>query len=157
MMVEVPTAAILADKFASQADFFSIGTNDLVQYTLAVDRTNEQVADLYHPANPAVIELIRRTVKAAKEARIPVSCCGESAGELEYTMLLLGLGLRTLSASPTYLPALKRLIRSVTIAQCEAVAEKVADFDSDVAVSSYLRDVTRKIIPEAFDGRPGED
>lgn len=153
MMVEVPAAALCADAFAHQADFFSIGTNDLVQYTLAVDRTNELVAGMYNPASPAVVRLIAHTVRAGRDARIPVSCCGESAGELEYTMLLLGLGLRTLSASAASLPALKRLIRSVTIEQCEVVAEKAATFDSDVAVSSYLRDVTRKIIPEAFDGR----
>lgn len=157
MMVEVPSAAIMAEMFAHQAEFFSIGTNDLVQYTLAVDRTNELVAEMYNPANPAVIRLVRHVTKVAKEARIPVSCCGEAAGELEQTMLLLGLGLRTLSASPMHLPALKRLIRSLTISQCEQVAEKAAGIDSDVAVSRYLRDVTRKIIPEAFDGRSGEE
>ncbi len=157
MMVEVPSAAVMAGTFARQVDFFSIGTNDLVQYTLAVDRTNEAVAGLYNAANPAVVALLRRTVEAAREARIPVSICGESAGELEYTMLLLGLGLRTLSASPAYLPALKRLVRSVTIEQCEQVAQKVAEFDSDEAVGRYLRTVTRTIIPEAFEGRIVED
>ena len=156
MMVEVPAAALCADNFAGQAEFFSIGTNDLVQYTLAVDRTNELVANMYNAGNPAVIRLIRMTVDAARASRIPVSCCGESAGELEYTMLLIGLGLRTLSASPGYLPALKRLIRSVTVEQCELVAQKAGSIDSDVAVSSYLRDVTRKVIPEAFDGRSAE-
>ena len=159
MMVEVPAAALCAESFAQQTDFFSIGTNDLVQYTLAVDRTNELVAGMYNPANPAVTALIRHTVKAAAGSggptgrKIPVSVCGESAGELEYTMLLLGLGLRTLSASSRYLPALKRLVRSVTIAQCESVAEKASEIDSDVAVTQFLRDATRKIIPEAFDGR----
>ncbi len=153
MMVEVPSAAIMAEVFAHQADFFSIGTNDLVQYTLAVDRTNEAVASLYNPANPAVIKLVKNVIEAGRTARIPVSCCGEAAGELEQTMLLLGLGLRTLSASPMHLPAVKRLIRSISISQCEAVAEKAASIDSDVAVSRYLRDQTRKIIPEAFDGR----
>jgi phosphotransferase system enzyme I (PtsI) len=157
MMVEVPSAAVLADVFARQSAFFSLGTNDLVQYTLAVDRTNEAVAAMYNPANPAVLALIRQTVNAAREARIPVSLCGESAGDLEYTMLLMGLGLRTLSASPAYLPPLKRLIRSVTIEQCERVAETVAQFDSDEAVGRYLRTVTRKIIPEAFEGRSLEE
>jgi phosphotransferase system enzyme I (PtsI) len=167
MMVEVPSAALCAEMFAHQADFFSIGTNDLVQYTLAVDRTNEAVAGMYNPANPAVVALIRKTVAAAKGARrrgssspqevgIPVSCCGESAGDLEQAMLLIGLGLRSLSASPPALPALKRLIRSVTIEQCEAVVAKASSLDSDVAVSSYLRDVTRKIIPEALGGRSAE-
>lgn len=156
MMVEVPSAAICAEMFANQADFFSIGTNDLVQYTLAVDRTNEQVAGMYNPANPAVVALVRNTVRAAWAGNIPVSCCGESAGELEYVMLLLGLGLRSLSASAPALPAVKRLVRSVTIEQCEQVVEKASRLDSDAAVSSYLRDATRKIIPEAFDGRSAE-
>ncbi|MBL8990831.1 MAG: phosphoenolpyruvate--protein phosphotransferase [Phycisphaerae bacterium] len=157
MMVEVPSAAICAETFAQHADFFSIGTNDLVQYVMAVDRTNDRVADMYNPANPAVTALIRSVAAAAKARNIPVSCCGESAGELEYTMLLIGLGVRTLSVSAAYLPALKRLIRSVSIEQCERVAEKAASIESDVAVSRYLRDVTRKIIPEAFDGRAVED
>lgn len=156
MMVEVPAAALCADSFAGQAQFFSIGTNDLVQYTLAVDRTNELVAGMYNPASQAVIKLMKLTVDAAKTARIPVSCCGETAGELEYTMLFLGLGLRTLSATSSSLPALKRLVRSVTIDQCELVAKRAAGIDSDVAVASYLRDVTRKIMPEAFDGRSAE-
>jgi phosphoenolpyruvate-protein phosphotransferase (PTS system enzyme I) len=156
MMVEVPSAAIMAEQFAAQADFFSIGTNDLVQYTLAVDRTNELVAGMYNPANPAVVRLIQETVRAAGVRKIPVSCCGESAGELEQTMLLIGLGLRSLSASAPALAALKRLIRSVTIEQCEAVARKTAELDSDAAIASFLRDSARKIIPEAFDGRSAE-
>lgn len=157
MMVEVPAAALVADQFAQQAAFFSIGTNDLVQYTLAVDRTNELVAGMYNPANPAVLRLIKDTVRAAQTGGIPVSCCGESAGELDTAMLLIGLGLRSLSASHASLPALKRLIRSVSIQQCEEVAQRVTRLDSDVAASTYLREVTRKIIPEAFDGRAAED
>ncbi|MGQ0627450.1 MAG: phosphoenolpyruvate--protein phosphotransferase, partial [Phycisphaerales bacterium] len=157
MMVEVPSAAIMADQFAQQAEFFSIGTNDLVQYALAVDRGNQTIADLYNPAHPAVTRLIAMTVKAARANNIPVSCCGESAGDLTYTMLMLGLGLRTLSATASSLPSLKRMIRSVTIKQCEEVAERAADFDSDVAAANYFRDVARKIIPEAFDGRSVED
>lgn len=157
MMVEVPAAALMADHFAQQADFFSIGTNDLVQYTLAVDRGNGSVADMYNPAHPAVIKLIKTTIDAANAHKVPVSCCGESAGDLVLTMLLLGLGLRTLSATHSSLASVKRLIRSVTIAQCVEVAEKAVTIDSDVAVLAYLRDVTRKIIPDAFDGRAVED
>lgn len=157
MMVEVPSAALLAEQFAQDADFFSIGTNDLVQYTLAVDRTNQAVAPMFNPAHPAVLELIRRTVAGAATRAIPVSCCGESAGDVEQAMLLIGLGLRTLSAAPASLPALKRLVRSVTVGQCEEVVRKVAALDSDAAVSSYLLSVTRKIIPEAFAGSSGDD
>ncbi|MFG0313138.1 MAG: phosphoenolpyruvate--protein phosphotransferase, partial [Phycisphaerales bacterium] len=95
MMVEVPSAAIMAPVFAREADFLSIGTNDQVQYTLAVDRTNERVADLFNPAHPAVIRLIREVVKGARRHDTPVSCCGESAGDPEYALLLIGLGVRT--------------------------------------------------------------
>ncbi len=157
MMVEVPSAAILAEQFAQQVDFFSIGTNDLVQYTLAVDRTNQSVADLFNPHHPAVTFLIDRTIHAARLNRIPVSCCGESAGEPEHALLLLGLGLRNLSATASSLPNLKRLIRSVSIEHCERVARKAAGIDSDVAVTAFLRDATRKIIPEASGGRSVED
>ncbi|HYE03183.1 MAG TPA: phosphoenolpyruvate--protein phosphotransferase [Phycisphaerales bacterium] len=156
MMVEVPAAALMADIFAKEAAFFSIGTNDLVQYTLAVDRTNERVAALYNPGHPAVLRLIGEVIRAADRARIPVSCCGESAGDLGYAMLLVGLGLRTLSVTAGSIPPLKRLIRSVTAAQCEALAHKACSLDSDVAVSAFLRDQARKILPEAFDGRSGE-
>jgi phosphotransferase system enzyme I (PtsI) len=156
MMVEVPSAALMADTFAREVDFFSIGTNDLVQYTLAVDRTNERVASLYNPTHPAVIKLIRHVIRAANRNKIPVSCCGESAGELEFAMLLIGLGLRTLSVTASAIPPLKRLVRSVTVPQCERLAAKAATLDSDVAVSAYLRDRVRKILPEALDGRTAE-
>ncbi|MCA9297662.1 MAG: phosphoenolpyruvate--protein phosphotransferase [Phycisphaerales bacterium] len=153
MMVEVPSAALLADEFAREVAFFSIGTNDLVQYTLAVDRTNEGVADLYRATHPAVIRLIRDVIGAADRHGIPVSCCGEAAGELSYALLLVGLGLRTLSVTASSIPNLKRVIRSVSIEECEQIAEKALTLDSDVQVASFLRDRARKIVPEAFDGR----
>jgi len=152
MMVEVPSAAMLAGSFAREADFLSIGTNDLVQYTLAVDRTNERVADLFRPTHPAVIRLIKQVVRASNRADTPVSCCGESAGELDYALLLIGVGLRTLSLSSTSIPMVKRLVRRVSIEQCERIGRRALSFDSDVEVSGYLRDQTRQIIPEAFDG-----
>lgn len=157
MMVEVPSAAIMADTFAREADFFSIGTNDLIQYTLAVDRTNERVAGLYSPAHPAVIRLIRDVVRAGKRREIPVSCCGESAGEPEIALLLIGLGLRTLSVTASSIPGVKRLVRSVSVADCERVAKKAISLDSDIAVTAYLRDQARKVLPDAFDGRSAED
>lgn len=153
MMVEVPATAVMAHVFARDAAFFSIGTNDLVQYTLAVDRTNERVADLYSPCHPAVIKLIRDVIRAGKHQGIPVSCCGESAGDPEFALLLMGLGLRTLSVTGSSIPALKRLIRSVSIQQCERLAKKASALDSDAAVLALMRDRARKIIPEAFDGR----
>ncbi len=163
MMVEVPSAALMAPVFAREAAFFSIGTNDLVQYTLAVDRTNERVASLYNPGHPAVIRLVKEVVKAAGRVvsgteikSIPVSCCGESAGEPDYALLLIGLGLRTLSVTSSSIPGLKRMIRSVSIQQCERIARKAATLDSEVTVSAFLRDRARKILPEAFDGRSGD-
>jgi phosphotransferase system enzyme I (PtsI) len=157
MMIEVPSAALMADIFAREVSFFSIGTNDLVQYTLAVDRTNEQVANLFCPGHPAVIRILKMILRTARARRIPVSCCGESAGELDYAVLLIGLGLRTLSVTATSIPEVKRLIRSVTVKECERIARQAGTFDSEVSVAAYLRDQTRKIIPEAFDGRAVEE
>lgn len=156
VMVEVPSAALIADTLAAEVQFFSIGTNDLVQYTLAVDRTNEKVSGLYEPAHPAVVQLIRLVVQAAFRAKIDVSCCGEAAGELDYAILLIGLGLRTLSVPANAIPHLKRLVRSVSKQQCERIARKVRSFDSEVQAVTYLRDRTRKLVPEAFDGRSVE-
>jgi phosphotransferase system enzyme I (PtsI) len=146
----------MADTFAREAAFFSIGTNDLVQYTLAVDRINERVANIYNPAHPAVIKLIKDTVRAARRRKIPVSCCGESAGEQDYAMLLIGLGLRILSVTASSIPNVKRLVRSVTIPQCEGLARKACSLDSDLAVTAFLRDQVRKTLPEALDGRSAE-
>lgn len=156
MMVEVPSAALMADTFAREVDFFSIGTNDLVQYTLAVDRTNERVAGMYNPFHPAVVRLVRDVIRAARRREIPVSCCGEAAGDLEYALLLIGLGLRTLSVTSTSIPGLKRLVRSVNVGQCERIARHAMSFDSESQVSAYLRDRARKIVPEAFDGRAAD-
>lgn len=150
MMVEVPSAAVMADAFAREADFFSIGTNDLVQYTLAVDRTNERVASLYQPTHPAVIKLIRDISRAGRRRKIPVSCCGESAGDPIYAPLLIGLGLHTLSLTASGIPALKQVIRSLTIEQCEELAKKAISLDSETEVTAFVRDRIRQLVPEAF-------
>ena len=151
MMVEVPSAALMARAFAQEVEFFSIGTNDLIQYTLAVDRGNERVANLYTGANPAVLQLIKSVIRAARRREVDVSLCGEIAGEPIYTMLLLGLGLRTLSLVPSQIPLIKKVVRSVSIAHCERIARKVGTFDSERQVLNYLRDELRKIDP----GSPG--
>lgn len=156
MMMETPAAALMATTFAKEVDFFSIGTNDLVQYTLAVDRTNEHVASLYSAAHPAVLRLIKEIVRAGSRRDLPVSICGEAAGDIEYTMLLIGLGLRSLSVTPSLIPTVKRVVRSVDVTMCERVARKVGSFDSERQVSAYMRDQTRAIIPEVFGGRPAE-
>lgn len=115
IMVEIPAAALIADELAKVSDFFSLGTNDLTQYTLAVDRGDKQVAELYDPLHPAVLRLIDMTVTAARSANIPVAVCGEMAGDARMTAVLLGLGVRELSMSPSLLPSVKRQIRSLQI------------------------------------------
>jgi phosphotransferase system enzyme I (PtsI) len=149
IMVETPAAAINAYTLARECDFFSIGTNDLVQYTCAVDRSNERVAHLYTPSEPAVIMLVRDVIRAAKRAGIECSLCGEMAGEPIYTPLLLGLGLRSFSMAPGNLMRVKQVIRKVSIEYCEKVARKVRSLDSDRLVTNYLREEVRKIVPGA--------
>lgn len=153
MMIEVPSAAIQATTFAREVDFFSIGTNDLIQYTVAVDRSNERIANLYSAANPAVISLVKEVIRAAQRGKIETSLCGEMASEPEYTMLLIGLGLRTFSITPPAIPEIKQIIRSVTVDQCRRVARKVSGFDSDREIISYLRGEVVKVIPDLLEGR----
>jgi phosphoenolpyruvate-protein phosphotransferase (PTS system enzyme I) len=148
MMIEVPSAALMAEKFAREVNFFSIGTNDLIQYTLAVDRTNERVAGLFCPGHPAVLGLVRDIIR--KGRTINVSMCGEMAGEPLYTLLLMGLGLTTFSMNAPDIPEVKKIIRSTTMEHARAVARRVMSFDSERQVMHYLRDETRKIDPEAL-------
>lgn len=155
MMIEVPSAALLASTFAREVSFFSIGTNDLVQYTLAVDRGNERVASLYCPANPAVIQLVKNVIRVGKRFKVQTSLCGEIAGEVLYTMLLIGLGLRTLSMVPAKIPEVKRVIRSVDIQTCERLARKVGSFDSERQVLNSMREELKKVLPESNVGWSG--
>jgi phosphotransferase system enzyme I (PtsI) len=150
-MIEVPSAALLADVLAKQVDFFSIGTNDLVQYTLAADRNNENVASLYNPADPAVLRLIRGVVEAAKRENVEVNVCGEMSGEPVYAPLLVGLGLRQFSATPRKIPEIKRVIRSLTVPDAERVAHEALRMETAREVSSYLREQLRRFLPEAAD------
>ena len=147
IMVEVPSAALMARTLAAESAFFSIGTNDLIQYTLAVDRGNEKVAHLYTGASPAVLQLVKGVLRAGRRARIDVTICGEIAGEALYTMLLIGLGFRALSLVPSQIPLIKRVIRAVDIGLCERLARKVGSFDSERQVLNYLRDELRKVDP----------
>ena len=154
MMVEVPAAALMAGSFAREVDFFSVGTNDLVQYTLAVDRTNERVASLYTPIHPAVLKLIRDVARAGRRNDVPVSCCGQSAADPAFAALLIGLGVRTISATGSSIPMLKKTIRGLTVSRCERIAKKAISFDSEAEAASYVRSRLRKLVPEVFDGRP---
>ncbi|MHA7839186.1 MAG: putative PEP-binding protein, partial [bacterium] len=122
VMIEVPSAAITASVLAEECDFFSIGTNDLTQYTLAVDRGNERVAHLYDSLHPAVLQLIHRTVQAAGEARIPVSVCGEMASNPLSVPILVGLGIGELSGTPASVPVVKEIVRALDSGDLEADA-----------------------------------
>lgn len=124
IMVEVPAVALRANLFAEAVDFFAIGTNDLTQYVLAVDRGNDLVAQRFDSLHPAVLRLVKHTATAAADAGIPVSVCGEVASDAQATAILIGLGVTQLSASPTYLPAIKRVVRSTRLADARALADE---------------------------------
>jgi phosphoenolpyruvate-protein phosphotransferase (PTS system enzyme I) len=149
-MIEVPSAAILAKQLAREVDFFSIGTNDLIQYTLAADRNNETVSSLYSPGDPSVLRLIECVMQAAAKHNIAVNVCGEMSGDPLYTMLLLGMGIRQLSVTPHSIPEIKRIIRSVTIEESVAVAQEAMRLETARDVNNYLREQTRRILPSAF-------
>jgi len=148
MMVEVPAAVLMLDRFVKEVDFLSIGTNDLVQYTLAVDRSNECVADLYQSSDPAVLRLIKRCVEVAAEASIPLGICGEMSSNPARSLLLVGMGIRSLSVPPNALPKLKKAIRSVSILQCEEIAARAMTLDSARDIDLYLLERLSKLAPE---------
>ena len=140
VMIEVPSAALNADAFARECDFFSIGTNDLVQYTMAADRANERVSYLYQPANPAVIHLVDRTIRAARAAGIPVSVCGESASDPVLGVLWAGLGVTSLSMSAGYIPALRKTLQAVTADEARALADRVRGYGSSRTAAEIYAD-----------------
>jgi phosphotransferase system enzyme I (PtsI) len=148
MMVEVPSAVMMMDRFVDEVDFFSIGTNDLIQYCLAVDRSNKDVANLYTASDPAVIRMIDMAIRSARGSDVPISTCGQMCGDPTYTMLLLGMGLRSLSVTPAAVPEIKRVCRSVTIEKCEEVAERVRSLESARDIKTYLKEELSKVFPE---------
>jgi len=148
IMIETPAAAIIADKLAPKVDFFSIGTNDLVQYTLAVDRNNESVSYLYQPSHPAILTLIDMVVKAARKNQIWVSVCGEMASDLRYTPLLAGLGVHELSMSPVSLGTIRRIIRRMHMHEAEEVAEKAMKCSTAEEALALSEALLLKIAPD---------
>lgn len=151
IMLEVPSSILIADILAKECDFFSIGTNDLIQYSLAVDRNNERVAYLYCPVHPAILRLLKLAIKAAKDNNIPIGICGEMGSEVEYTVPLIGLGLTEFSVAPvTIIPEIKKIVRSITFEQAKEVAETVCSFDDPEKTINYLRNIAMEILPEAF-------
>jgi phosphoenolpyruvate-protein phosphotransferase (PTS system enzyme I) len=139
-MIEVPGAALAADALAGEADFFAVGTNDLIQYTLAIDRTDEQVAHLYNPLHPAVLRLVQFAVEAAARRKIPISICGEIAGDPRYAALLLGLGLRELSMAPRAIPRVKRRIRNLDMIAATRRASAIMDQADTGRIAALLDD-----------------
>lgn len=150
IMIETPSSALSAGMLAVEADFFSVGTNDLIQYTLAVDRANEHVSTMFTAAEPAVLMLLRSVIHDAYKNGIDLSICGEVASDPEFVMLLLGMGVRTLSMAPPLIPEVKKIIRSVTLEECNQLARKALTLDSPRQIKNLLRDAATRILPETF-------
>ena len=151
IMVEVPSAAVCAEMLAEHVDFFSIGTNDLIQYTIAIDRANEHVSDMYRPLHPAVLRLIKMTVDAAHAQGIEVGLCGEMASEVAYAILLLGLGIDHLSAWPAIiLPELKKAIRSVRYEDARALSEEIVNIQDADEATRVLMEFNKDVLPDLF-------
>jgi phosphotransferase system enzyme I (PtsI) len=147
-MIEVPSAALIAERLAPMVQFFSIGTNDLTQYTMAADRTNERVASLYQPTHPGVLSLIRRVVEAARNHGIWVGVCGEMASDVVMTPVLVGLGVDEMSMGSVSVPRVKKAIQSLSFAECEALALGVLQMDSGEEVRQQLEKVAQQKYPE---------
>lgn len=151
VMIEIPSAALTADLIAPHVDFFSIGTNDLVQYTLAVDRGNENITHLYMPTHISILKLIRQTVQAGHAHRIPVTVCGQMAAEPELVPLLIGLGVDGLSMSPPSAPMIKDVIRNLFYSDCRALAKEVLRAESQDKVVTLCRELLQKTSPEILE------
>lgn len=147
-MIEVPSAALTADLLAAEVRFFSIGTNDLIQYSLAVDRVNEKIAYLYEPAHPAVLRLIRQVIDVAHEHRLWVGMCGEMAGEPALALILLGLGLDSFSMSPVQIPRIKKMIRAVPTFRAKEVVKESLRLPTGKEVEEYAQGRLRQLVPD---------
>ena len=138
-MIEIPSASITADMLAREVDFFSIGTNDLIQYALAIDRVNEHVSYLYEPLHPAILRFIRNVVKAGEQHGIPVAICGEMAAEPAYVMILMGLGLQEFSMNPASIPKVKKMLRMSRFEESRALADRVFQFSTASEIERHVR------------------
>ncbi len=158
VMLEIPSAAVTADLFAREVDFLTIGTNDLIQYSLAVDRTDARVSRLYEPLHPAVLRTLRRIVQAASRQRTPIALCGEMASDPVLLPLLIGLGLSEFSMSPSAIPVAKQVIRQVSGADMRRVARRVLRLATVEEIERELLAALRGVVtqaPENGDGSNG--
>jgi phosphoenolpyruvate-protein phosphotransferase (PTS system enzyme I) len=150
IMIEVPSAAIIADFLATEADFFAIGTNDLIQYSLAIDRSNENVSYLYEPLHPALLRLIKGVIDAGKRGGIQVSMCGEMASDPIYATVLLGLGLEIFSMNPSSVPVIKNVIRSVRYRDCRRIAEIALQKKTAQEIEEFVIESVAMRFPEGL-------
>ena len=150
-MIEIPSAALTSDILAREVNFFSIGTNDLIQYSLAVDRVNEKIAYLYQPTHPAILKLIHQIIANAKKANIWVSVCGEMGGDPAMALLLLGFGINQLSMSSFALPKVKKVIRSVTFKQAQEIAMRALEFTTGEEIKKFAETKLKSMVPELFE------
>jgi phosphotransferase system enzyme I (PtsI) len=145
-MIEIPSAAMIIDLLAPEVDFFSIGTNDLIQYLMAVDRLNDQVAHLYEPAHPAVLRTLKAIINSCNAVNVPVGVCGEIAGDPIYASLLLGMGANSLSLTASLLPEVKYFIRKMHTEQAQALVEEVLQINDPIEVVGRLEDFRKETI-----------
>jgi phosphoenolpyruvate-protein phosphotransferase (PTS system enzyme I) len=150
-MIETPSAALITDALAKRVQFFSLGTNDLIQYTLAVDRMNEKIAHLYEPTHPAIVRLIKRTVDAARQHKVWVSVCGEMAGDTTLVPLLIGLGVDELSAAPPLLAQIKFLVRRLKLSDTQELAAFALESESATEILARSVALAQRAAPSLFD------
>jgi len=153
IMIEVPSAAVIADLLATEADFFAIGTNDLIQYSLAIDRANENVSYLYEPLHPALLRLIKGVIDAGKRAKIPVSMCGEMAADPLFAVVLIGLGLEIFSMNPSAIPVIKNVVRSVRYKDCRKIADVVLNKKTAQEIEEFIIETVAMKFPEGLVNR----
>jgi phosphoenolpyruvate-protein phosphotransferase (PTS system enzyme I) len=155
IMIEVPSAALIADLLATEADFFAIGTNDLIQYSLAIDRSNENVSYLYEPLHPALLRLIKFVIDAGKRAGIPVSMCGEMASDPIYAVVLIGLGLEIFSMNPSNVPVIKNVVRAVRYRDCRRIAEIALTKKTAQEIEEFVIESVAMRFPEGLPHKHG--
>jgi len=149
-MIEIPSASVTVDLLSKEVDFFSIGTNDLIQYALAIDRTNEHVSYLYEPLHPAILRIIRGVVQSAHQARIPVAICGEMAAEPAYALILLGLGLNEFSMNPVAIPKVKKILRMARFEETRSLVEELFQFPTASEIECYVQNWMAERFPGDF-------